>query len=97
MERQSLSATGFSRMAVDLKSARLVWSDPLQGFSCLVWYAVLWQTIQNAFIFAKRNLGMKNKADIEVFAGQLVAQNMLIQILMGQIAVMAADRGASIT
>lgn len=40
---------------------------------------------------------MKNKADIEVFAGQLVAQNMLIQILMGQIAVMAADRGASIT
>ena len=39
---------------------------------------------------------MKNKADNEVFAGQLVAQNMLIQILMGQIAVMAADRGASI-
>lgn len=39
---------------------------------------------------------MKNKADTEVFAGQLVAQNMLIQILMGQIAVTAPDRGASI-
>lgn len=39
---------------------------------------------------------MKNKADNEVFAGQLVAQNMLIQILMGQIAGTTADRGASI-
>ena len=38
---------------------------------------------------------MKNK-DTQVFAGQLVAQNMLIQILMGQIALSAADRGAAV-
>ncbi|TVR50591.1 MAG: hypothetical protein EA386_00100 [Rhodobacteraceae bacterium] len=39
---------------------------------------------------------MKNKADNEVFAGQLVAQGMLIQILMGQIVATAQDRGAGI-
>jgi hypothetical protein len=31
--------------------------------------------------------------DTQVFAGQLVAQNMLIQILMGQIVLSAPDRG----
>jgi hypothetical protein len=38
---------------------------------------------------------MKNK-DTQVFAGQLVAQNMLIQILMGQIVLSAPDRGAAV-
>jgi hypothetical protein len=34
--------------------------------------------------------------DTQVFAGQLVAQNMLIQILMGQIVLSAPDRGAAV-
>ena len=38
---------------------------------------------------------MKNN-DTQVFAGQLVAQSMLIQILMGQIALSAPDRGAAV-
>lgn len=32
----------------------------------------------------------------QVFAGQLVAQNMLIQILMGQIVLSVPDRGADV-
>ena len=32
--------------------------------------------------------------DTQVFAGQLVAQSMLVQILMGQIVLNAPDRGA---
>lgn len=39
---------------------------------------------------------MKKTDDTQVFAGQLVAQSMLIQILMGQIAVSAPDRGAGV-
>jgi hypothetical protein len=38
---------------------------------------------------------MKNN-DPQVFAGQLVAQNMLIQILMGQIVLNTPDRGAAV-
>ena len=38
---------------------------------------------------------MKNK-DTQVFAGQLVAQNMLVQILMGQIVLSAPNRGAAV-
>ena len=34
--------------------------------------------------------------DTQVFAGQLVAQNMLIQILMGQIVLGTPDRGAAV-
>lgn len=33
---------------------------------------------------------------IEVMAGQLVAQNMLIQVLMGQVILQSADRGVGI-
>jgi len=36
----------------------------------------------------------KQDDDMQVFAGQLVAQDMLIQILMGQIVLSAPDRGA---
>jgi hypothetical protein len=39
---------------------------------------------------------MKKSDDTQVFAGQLVAQSMLIQILMGQIAMNAPDRGAGV-
>lgn len=39
---------------------------------------------------------MATSDDTEVFAGQLVAQNMLIQILLGQIVVNAPDRGTAI-
>ena len=38
---------------------------------------------------------MKNN-DTQIFAGQLVAQNLLIQILMGQIVLSAPDRGAAV-
>jgi hypothetical protein len=38
---------------------------------------------------------MKNN-DTQVFAGQLVAQNMLIQILIGQIVLSAPDRGSAV-
>jgi len=34
--------------------------------------------------------------DTQVFAGQLVAQNMLIQVLMGHLVLGAPDRGAAI-
>jgi hypothetical protein len=34
--------------------------------------------------------------DIEVIAGQLVAQGMLIQILMSQLVLLSADRGAGV-
>jgi hypothetical protein len=34
--------------------------------------------------------------DIEVIAGQLVAQGMLIQILMSQLVFLSADRGAGV-
>lgn len=33
---------------------------------------------------------------IQVIAGQLVAQNMLIQILMSQLVLLSADRGAGV-
>lgn len=38
----------------------------------------------------------KCEDDIEVLAGQLVAQNMLIQVLMGQLVLLSADRGAGV-
>jgi hypothetical protein len=38
---------------------------------------------------------MKNN-DTQVFAGQVVAQNMLIQILMSQIVLSASDLGAAV-
>jgi hypothetical protein len=38
----------------------------------------------------------KKSDDRQVFAGQLVAQGMLIQILMGQIVLSAPDRGAAV-
>ncbi len=38
----------------------------------------------------------KREDDIEVIAGQLVAQNMLIQVLMGQLVLLSADRGAGV-
>ena len=37
-----------------------------------------------------------NSNETQVFSGQLVAQSMLIQMLMGQIVVNAADRGSAI-
>lgn len=37
-----------------------------------------------------------NSNEAQVFSGQLVAQNMLIQILLGQIVVNAPDRGTDI-
>ena len=37
---------------------------------------------------------MKRNQDIEVLAGQLVAQNMMIQMLIGQATLHGADRGA---
>jgi hypothetical protein len=39
---------------------------------------------------------MGRKVDTEVFAGQLMAQNTLIEILMGQIVLTAPDRGAAV-
>ena len=38
----------------------------------------------------------KRDDDIEVIAGQMVAQDMLIQILMSQLALLSADRGAGV-
>jgi|AntRauMFilla1563_2_1112583.scaffolds.fasta_scaffold03049_4 hypothetical protein len=38
----------------------------------------------------------KRDDDIEVIAGQLVAQGMLIQILMSQLVLLSADRGAGV-
>jgi hypothetical protein len=38
----------------------------------------------------------KREDDIEVIAGQLVAQNMLIQVLMSQLVLLSADRGAGV-
>ena len=38
----------------------------------------------------------KTEQDIEVIAGQLVAQNLLIQILMSQVIFLSADRGAGV-
>jgi len=37
-----------------------------------------------------------NSNETQIFSGQLVAQSMLIQILMGQIVLNAADRGTAI-
>lgn len=39
---------------------------------------------------------MTKNDDAQVFAGQLVAQNMLIQILMGHIVMSMPDRGAGV-
>lgn len=36
---------------------------------------------------------MKRKDDIEVLAGQLVAQNMMLQMLLGQVTLHGPDRG----
>jgi hypothetical protein len=38
----------------------------------------------------------KRDDDIEVIAGQLVAQGMLIHILMSQLVLLSADRGAGV-
>ncbi len=38
----------------------------------------------------------KKDIDTQVFAGQLVAQNMLIQVLMGQLVLSAPDRGMAV-
>ena len=38
----------------------------------------------------------KRDDDIEVIAGQLVAQGMFIQILMSQLVLLSADRGAGV-
>lgn len=39
---------------------------------------------------------MKRKDDIEVLSGQLVAQNMMLQILLGQSVLSTADAGAEL-
>lgn len=39
---------------------------------------------------------MARKDDIEVLAGQLVAQNMMLQMLIGQATLHGADRGAEL-
>ncbi len=39
---------------------------------------------------------MKFKDDIEVLAGQLVAQNMMLQMLIGQATLHGPDRGAEL-
>lgn len=39
---------------------------------------------------------MKRKDDIEVLAGQLVAQNMMLQMLIGQATLNGPDRGAEL-
>ncbi len=39
---------------------------------------------------------MKLKDDIEVLAGQLVAQNMMLQMLIGQATLHGPDRGAEL-
>ena len=39
---------------------------------------------------------MKRNDDIEVLSGQLVAQNMMLQILLGQSVLMTADAGAEL-
>lgn len=39
---------------------------------------------------------MKRKDDIEVLSGQLVAQNMMLQILLGQSVLTTADAGAEL-
>lgn len=39
---------------------------------------------------------MKRKDDIEVISGQLVAQNMMVQILLGQSVLSTADAGAEL-
>ena len=39
---------------------------------------------------------MKRNQDIEVLAGQLVAQNMMIQMLIGQATLHGPDRGAEL-
>jgi hypothetical protein len=36
---------------------------------------------------------LKRKDDIEVLAGQLVAQNMMLQMLLGQVTLHGPDRG----
>ena len=38
----------------------------------------------------------KSDDDIQVIAGQLVAQNMLIQTLLGQLILLSGDRGAGV-
>lgn len=39
---------------------------------------------------------MKRKDDIEVLSGQLVAQNMMLQIMLGQSVLLTADAGAEL-
>lgn len=39
---------------------------------------------------------MKRSDDIEVLSGQLVAQNMMLQMLLGQSVLMTADAGAEL-
>ncbi len=39
---------------------------------------------------------MKKNTDIPILAGQLVAQNMVIQILLGHLAIHAPDKGAGV-
>ncbi|MFD1511022.1 hypothetical protein ACFTOW_16700 [Lacimonas salitolerans] len=39
---------------------------------------------------------MKRKDDIEVLSGQLVAQNMMLQMLIGQATLHGPDRGAEL-
>lgn len=41
-------------------------------------------------------MSLKRKDDIEVLSGQLVAQNMMLQILLGQSVLMTADAGAEL-
>jgi hypothetical protein len=41
-------------------------------------------------------MGLKRKDDIEVLAGQLVAQNMMLQMLIGQATLHGPDRGAEL-
>ena len=44
----------------------------------------------------KGEVALKRNDDIEVLAGQLVAQNMLIQLLVGQSVLTTADAGKEI-
>ena len=41
-------------------------------------------------------MGLKRKDDIEVLAGRLVAQNMMLQMLIGQATLHGPDRGAEL-
>jgi hypothetical protein len=41
-------------------------------------------------------MDLKRKDDIEVLSGQLVAQNMMLQIMLGQSVLLTADAGAEL-